>query len=63
MTQEEHFIVYGRDIDVHHIDYDRKNCKEYNLIVLCKQCNIRANYNRDYWIDYYKNKLKIYDKI
>jgi hypothetical protein len=58
MTQEEHYIVYGRDIEVHHIDYDRENCKEDNLITTCKQCNIRANKNKTYWKDYYKQKIK-----
>ena len=56
MTQEEHFIVYGRNIEIHHIDYDRKNCGEDNLITLCKQCNLRANYNRDYWKNSYEEK-------
>ena len=58
MTQEEHFIIYGRDLEAHHIDYNKQNCKENNLITLCKQCNIRANYNRNYWEKYYKNKIK-----
>ena len=58
MTQEEHYIVYGRDIEVHHIDYNRENCKEDNLITTCKQCNIRANKNKIYWQDYYKQKIK-----
>jgi hypothetical protein len=53
MTQEEHYMMYGRDIEVHHIDYNRKNCKEINLITLCRQCNLRANINRDYWQTYY----------
>jgi hypothetical protein len=53
MTQEEHFIVYGRDLEVHHIDYNKLNCEEHNLITLCKQCHIRTNYNRDYWKEYY----------
>ena len=43
---------------VHHIDYDKKNCRENNLITLCKQCNIRANYNKEYWVKYYKQKIK-----
>ncbi len=59
MTQEEHYIVYGRDIEIHHIDYDRQNCKETNLITLCKQCNIRANYNRNYWLEYYNKKIGV----
>lgn len=35
---------------VHHIDYNKENNKENNLITLCKKCNIRANYNREKWI-------------
>lgn len=57
MTEEEHLIVIGRNLDVHHIDYDKKNCKENNLISLCQQCNLRANANRDYWKEYYNNKI------
>ncbi len=49
MTEEEHIIVYGRVLDIHHIDYNKENCNENNLITTCKQCNNRANYNRKYW--------------
>lgn len=59
MTYEEHLIIYGRNLHVHHIDYDKQNCSKNNLITLCQQCNLRANVNRDYWLDFYKNKLKI----
>jgi len=48
---------YGNEI--HHIDYDKENNKEDNLLVLCHKCNIRANYNRSYWINFYQNKLRI----
>ena len=58
MTQEEHLIVIGRVLDVHHIDYNKKNCNENNLISLCLSCNTRANFNRDYWIEFYNNKIK-----
>jgi hypothetical protein len=62
MTEEEHLIVVGRILDTHHIDHNKQNCKETNLITLCQQCNLRANKNRDYWIKIYKNKIKeIYD--
>jgi len=57
MTEEEHIIVSGIKLIVHHIDYNKKNCKEDNLISLCNWCNVRANYNRDYWKDYYKEKV------
>jgi len=43
---------------VHHIDYDKKNNKEDNLITLCLKCNSRANWNRDYWKKYYGSKIK-----
>ena len=49
MTQEEHLIVYGRDLDVHHIDYNKQNCSKTNLISLCIGCHTRTNVNRYYW--------------
>jgi len=58
ITEEEHIIVFGRVLDVHHIDYDKKNCKEDNLISLCISCNARANFNKDYWEEYYNNKIE-----
>ena len=30
----------NRKLDVHHIDYNKKNCLPENLITLCKKCNI-----------------------
>jgi len=59
MTQEEHFIVAGCDLNVHHIDYNKKNCKENNLITTCLWCNCRANSNRNYWQDFYINKIEL----
>ena len=46
-------IKLYRTLDVHHIDYDRRNCKENNLISLCSSCNLKANTNRDYWYAYF----------
>ena len=63
MTQEEHFKKYGKDIQVHHIDYDKFKCNEDNLITLCVKCNIRANFNRDYWYAYYRNIRENYINI
>jgi len=57
MTEEEHLIVIGKILEVHHIDYNKQNCKEENLIALCCGCNTRANYNRDYWQKIYINKI------
>lgn len=38
---------------VHHIDYNKKNCKEDNLITLCNKCHSQTNFNRDYWFAYF----------
>ncbi len=57
ITEEEHLIVYGKVLSIHHIDYNKQNCKEDNLITLCISCNFRANYNRDYWQKFYTDKI------
>ncbi len=43
---------------IHHIDYDKKNCKEDNLISLCNRCNIKANFNREYYSKYFSDLLQ-----
>ena len=47
----------NRSLDVHHIDYDKKNCLEGNLISLCISCHIKTNYNRKKWTKYFKDFL------
>ena len=60
MTEEEHLTIYKKILEIHHIDYDKENCNEENLITLCLACNTRANYNRNYWNKYYKGKILDY---
>jgi len=38
---------------IHHIDYNKSNCSENNLITTCKSCNSKINFNRDYWFAYF----------
>ena len=45
-------------LDVHHIDYDKKQCHPTNLITLCKSCNARANTKRSIWKELYENIMK-----
>lgn len=40
---------------VHHIDYNKKNNNPENLITLCTSCHIKTNYNRKFWINYFKS--------
>lgn len=41
-------------LDIHHIDYDKQNNNPKNLITLCDSCHAKTNFNRQYWIYYYK---------
>lgn len=45
-----------RKLDVHHIHYDKPNCNP-DLIALCSRCNIKANFNRDYFEGLFIKKL------
>ena len=54
MTEIEHRIRYGRILTVHHIDYNKQNCKENNLTTACVKCNTSSNSNRDYWFAYFR---------
>lgn len=39
-----------RRLHIHHIDYDKNNCIENNLISLCNSCHGKTNINREHWI-------------
>lgn len=39
---------------VHHIDYDKKNSVESNLITLCESCHVKTNFNREEWVERFK---------
>ena len=41
---------------IHHIDYNKNNCNPDNLVTLCRPCHTKTNFNRDYWINYFKEK-------
>lgn len=45
-------------IEVHHIDHNKNNNSESNLITLCSVCNSKANFNRQYWVSHYTSILK-----
>lgn len=52
-------IECSRKLDAHHIDYDRENMREDNLIALCRRCNFKVNYNREYWKQYFQKLIKL----
>ena len=48
----------SKRLSVHHIDYDKKNCRPENLITLCNSCNSRANKDRERHKDFYRTIIK-----
>lgn len=57
IRERDHYvcqICFKNGWVVHHIDYDKKNCNPSNLITLCKSCHQKTNFNRNYWINYFK---------
>ena len=57
-TEKEHIKQYNKKLDVHHIDYNKQNCEEYNLISLCRKDNLKVNFNRKYWKKQLRLKIK-----
>lgn len=54
--QDEFIYKNGRKdkLDVHHIDYDKKNSNLINLISLCKGCHTKTNQKRAEWSAYFQ---------
>lgn len=42
-----------RRLDIHHIDYNKKNCNPENLITLCRSCHNKTSINRKQWKKYF----------
>lgn len=45
-------------LEVHHINYVKNDCSLTNLISVCRKCNARANFKREYWEGYYCQIMK-----
>lgn len=48
----------GNSKDVHHIDYNKQNCEEINLITLCRKCHGKTQVNREYWQAFFTKIIK-----
>ncbi len=61
--QDELFIkrknrkVIKSKLDIHHIDFNKKNNNPNNLISLCRVCHSQTQLNREGWINYFQNKM------
>jgi len=58
-TREEE----GQELNVHHIDYDKQNYNDNNLITLCRRCNTKVNANRDYHQQFFQQILELQSAI
>jgi len=54
-----HEVECTRKLHVHHIDYNKFNLREKNLISLCHSCHMKTNGTRKYWIEIFNKKLLI----
>jgi hypothetical protein len=48
---------YGGMLNCHHIDYNKENCEETNLITTCRACNFAVNNKREYWKNLFSIKI------
>jgi hypothetical protein len=62
LTNKEHKEKYGDSLHCHHIDHDKQNCEEYNLITLCNVCNGKVNKDRKKWTNYFQILLSVIDE-
>ena len=47
----------SRKLNIHHIDFNKRNNSENNLISLCDNCHIQTQFNRQDWISYFKERM------
>jgi hypothetical protein len=47
------------DLTIHHINYNKKLCGPKNLITVCRSCNARANFDREWHEAWYKALMHI----
>ena len=45
-----------RELDVHHVDYDKQNNTLDNLVPLCASCHAMTGARRDYWQRFFGNR-------
>lgn len=58
ISQDECF----HQLDIHHVDYDKKNNNPKNLVSLCHSCHMRTNTNRSIWKTFFIKLIQLSDK-
>ena len=62
ITEEEHYEKFNKNLLVHHIDFNKLNDDEKNLITLCRSCHSKINGDLDYWFAYFQYKIEEFYK-
>lgn len=49
-------VLCGEDrgLDVHHINYNKRDNDPINLITLCSSCHCKTNFQRDFWKSFFE---------
>jgi len=48
----------GKQLDCHHIDYNKRHNFLNNLVALCMGCHRKTNHNRKYWEEHFTMKIR-----
>ena len=62
-TEVECLFLWNQNLHVHHIDYDKENLPDENLISLCNSCNSEVNTNREYWTKFFQKIIEETQKV
>lgn len=57
LNQKESKLKYNTDLAVHHIDYNKWNNNEANLITLCNSCHAKTNFHMYGWQVYFQERM------
>ncbi len=53
-TEKEEIQQINRVLCVNHINFNKDDCREENLNTLCVKCNIKVNYKRVFYSQYFQ---------
>jgi len=59
----KHQSQLPQKLSIHHIDYDKSNLRDSNLISLCRGDNSRVNTNRDFWQNFFRQRVPCEDVV
>lgn len=62
LCQQEESVIEKKtgklkSLHVHHINYEKDDAREINLIPLCCKCHIKTNTKRDYWMQLFRTRF------